>query len=670
MSVVGDNDLEIPGAEPEDDGHVPTVLELFGELKEERERQAQLMSEAEERERMVLGLQWRGRDPLFEEVVPSESIDDRLITKNLLYPLCLTWNARVDQGRIDPRAFPFNPEAGDVEDAEAANSILDYEKQRCSERKLIARAGMRAQMHGDVLFYPQWSEADGPHRVRRQKLDQLGPMFDMATNQPVYEEVWEYGGIVEDVISATDYWTSGEEHYRDAEQLVVRRIISKHKAKQRLMEARAPSPGVDDMGNEVPGDQRYPSPNPTVEDYPTAVESSRRGVECFEVWSKPGTIAPDGMYALIVDERVVMAIPYPKHPKTEKLIYDGTLPGDVWKIGEIPGCPRGKTHVADACPQQRLVNTALSSILARAEIARSAYLVGPSQVIEEMKNARANRVKNDDDKDIRATTMWFEGPGVPSTLMDVEQMGEAGTYACFGVSEATVSGGDPTETKSGQQLRDATALDGQKIYDPRDGLEQARLKVAKDKLTLWQVHADEQRFVRVLGPGGAVQARWLRSADVMGADIALEIGSGLQSSHLAGQHEAEQLGAAGSISPGAATERRETGLAVTVGEADAQARIDAQANKAAKGEPQQPLPEVDPSKALERLRGVIASLVMAGQDPRGVVQLAQAYEQAAALKAKATQAGQGQANGPGKIQQPSPKPAAAITDAKKIPESP
>lgn len=649
--AIRDDDLDVPGAPPDESTGLPlTVLDLLEEMKKEQGRQKRLIEEAETRERICIGEQWRARDAMQESVLPgADYYDNTLIQENLLYPLVLTWAAVVDQGRIDPRAFPFHPTSQDVEAAKAVNTILDFEKQRCSEPELISEAAEFAQFHGDVLFYPQWSEADGPHRVQRQRVDQLGPMVD-PTGNPVMEEAWEFGGVVEDVIAAPDYWTDGSYHYEDSAYLCVRRIISKHTAKLRLRQA-VGEPEMEGM----PAPPRFPGADPDEKDFPTALDTNRRGVECFEMWLKPGPRSKTGAFMLVVDGKAVNAMPYPESPESGKRVYDGQLPGAVWKIGCIRGSARGKTHVADAIHQQRLVNTALRSILERAEVARSAYLVGPTALVGEMKTARPGRIGNDSDKDIRATTSWFEGPEVPSSLMTVYQNAREALRDVFGVSVATSTGGDPTETKSGVQMREAKAQDGQKIRPARGRLEQARKKVAKDKITLWQVHADEARLVRVLGPGGAVSAAWLKGADLEGADVALEVGSGLSSSHLGGQKYAEESAAAGFMPPQVAGELRETGLSQTVGDTQAIARIDTQARAAANGKPQEPMPDVNPKMAVERLQAVIGSLAVEGKDISGVARLAQMYQQLASAMA------QSQAQGPpGAPQQGPPKPNGAV----------
>jgi hypothetical protein len=629
MASTSDIDLDVPGAEPDASGKPLTVLQLLEEMKEEYGRQKRLIDEAEVRERIVLGEQWRARDALQEAALPTgDYYDDTLITENLTYPLVLTYAAVIDQGRIDPRGYPFHPTNEDIEAAKAVDTILDYEKQQCSEPELISEAAEFAQMHGDVLFYPQWSEAKGPHRVRRQRFDDAGPMVDQA-GQPVTEEAWEFGGVVEDVVAAPDYWTDGAYHYKDAQCVVVRRIIDRHVAKQRLRSARAePDP------ENPEGAARFPDADPKANDYPTAMDTNRRGVECFEMWLKPGPRSKSGAFMLVIDGKAVQSIPYPRHPETGKRIYDGELPGAIWKIGNIRGSPRGKTHVSDAIHQQRLVNTALRSILLRADIAKSADLVGPSETMAQMRDGKTKRIDYDGDKDLRAMMMWFEGPGVPASLVQVYKDAREALRDVFGVSAATSTGGDPTETKSGVQMREAKAQDGQKIRPARGRLEQARKKVAKDKITLWQVHADEARMVRVLGPGGEVSARWLRGADLEGADVALEVGSGLLSSHMGRQKYAEESAAAGYLSPEAAGERRETGLGQTVDDAQGLQRIDSQARQAASGRPVEPMPDVNPKMAVERLQVVIGSMAVEGEDVSAVARLAQAYAQLASQMAK------------------------------------
>ncbi len=145
-----------------------------------------------------------------------------------------------------------------------------------------------------------------------------------------------------------------------------------------------------------------------------------------------------------------------------------------------------------------------------------------------------------------------------------------------------------------------------------------------------------------------MSAEYLRGADLDGADISLEIGSGLMSSAIAGQRLAEESAQAGYLSPEKAAEQRQTGLDQTVGDVQGMQRIDAQANAAARGQPQMPLPDVNPAQAVERLGQQLGMMATKGdmnpQAAQAVIALIQAYKQAAAMSAQKSQ-------GPGKPSQ-------------------
>lgn len=618
-------DLLVPGAESEGRGRKRlTVLMLLDEMLEERDRQQPLIDEAEFRERVVMGEQWRGRDPAIERVLATIYDDETLITENLLYPLSLTWSARVNEGRVDPRAFPFQPTQDDVGAARASNRVLDYHKQKNNEDVLIAKAAMLAQYHGDVLFLPMWNPADGPRLVRQQQVDDNGPVYDIETQQPVYENTkWEWGGVSEEAVAAPDYWMSGEDEYTDAQWVCVRRVLDVHLTRQRLRAA------------------GFPDARPKANEFPTAMDTSRRGVEAFEMWLKPGPRTKAGCFAIVIERIVVKCIPWPLKNKTR-------LPGAVWKIGHIRGQPRGKTHISDAIHQQRMVNRSLRSIIKRSEAAEAADLFAPSGIIDALKDNRFHRVRNDDDaggaQGVATRTFWREGPEIPSSLFVAYNNARRALYDVFGISEATTTGGDPTQTNSGAQLQTATALDAQKIAPARRNLEECRKVVAQQILELWQQNVDKPTLVRVLGPDGALDADFFTGADLAGADVALEIRSGIYSSHLGQQVLAEEQGAAGQISQEESVERARTGLDSTVADTALNARVDNQAAAASRGQPQAPLPDVDPAKAAERLHIAIGAAVARGAQPpqlKALIMLAQAYLASAQQRAL-TQAGQGQ----------------------------
>ncbi len=479
--TVDGRDLPVPGAEGSDEGL--TVLQLLEEYKQEYGRQRKLIEEAEVRERIVLGEQWYGRDP-FVETMTMDAVDvgAGVIQENLLYPYCLTYSARVNQGRVAPKGLPFAPTPDKVMAAEAVDRVLDYERHRCDENKIILNAAFLVQCHGDVYFYPTWSDRDGPHLVQQPTLDDIGEQYDEAGNV-VTETQWEYGGTVEEVIPAPDYWTDPCDEFERCSYVVVRRpALSPVYARKMLERA-----GFVDVV--PPEDATLPRRNPSDLDV--------RGVEVFEMWSKPGARFKDGHYAVVVGGYVCKSVPY-ERDEQGRYIYDGELPGAVWKLGEIRGSPRGKTHVANAIHPQRLINSVLRSILRLTEMSGVAAFIGPSGLTRELRFGGRRTIYNDGakEKDPRV----IQGPEVPATLFNVYMNARRSLGDVFGINEATTTGGDPTQTESGKQLETASALDAQKLATPRANLERARWRVDKHKVALARAKWGTARLVRVLEP--------------------------------------------------------------------------------------------------------------------------------------------------------------------------
>ncbi len=627
-----DLDLPIEGAVGPDEGL--TVLSLLEQLKKDRDKQKRLIDEARMRERIVLGEQWRLFAP---DVETTFSIDnnplDGSISENLLYPNVLTYGARINQGRLSEKAFPVHSTKSDVSSAQGADAVLEYERRQCDEDDLLADAAFLAQCHGDVFFYPVWDESRGPFQVRRQKVDEIGPMFD-PTGEPVMEEVWEYGGVSEEVVPATDYWTDLVDEYDRASYVVVQRTIDLSTAMRRLTAA-----GFADVKPNSDSVERNP------------MDLDVRGVETFEIWSRPGARFEPGLFALVIGTYVCKSIAYPYE--------HGELPGGVWKIQKVRGSPRGKTHVADAVHQQKLVNVSLRAILRRADVAGDVSTLGPSQQIDAMKISGRRLIPTDlpQEKDLR----FVSGDDIPRGLFEVYERARRALQDVFGQNEATATGGDPSQTQSGEQLKIASALDSQKLMTARRGLEKARLRVAKQKISLDRQYWENARMIRVIGPDGVVDAQYLSGADLQGADIALEIVSGSMYTHVANERYAEEGAQAGFTSVDAASEQRHTGLRGTVGESEMDDRIDGQAMKALRGQITPPLPNVDPRMAISKLQEILHSPLADNGNAQAISRLIAMYQQA--LQQQAMQPRQA-SNGPGR-QQPS-KQAGKPQQSRKI----
>jgi hypothetical protein len=627
-----------------------TVLGFFDSVaKKERDRQQKLIDQAKIRERYMLGDQWSNaaHDPLTQELLADEDARSFLTQENLLMPLGETWAARVDQGRVQPRVAPHDSEAGDVGSAEAGNMLLDALRQKNDERTLISDAAMSVQYHGDVLFYPTWDETL-TSRVRRQatRQDEFGESlaFDPA-GQPVMEVVDEKGDVRLETIPATRYWDSGEDDEEKARWRVVERLIDEDTAKQIVADAmgkqaeeRGRAEGLDpDALLEAVEEAREYAPTPKSDSESTAAGIDWHGVFAYEVWVKPCALHREGFYALIVGGiPCVLREPYPYE--------HGELPGSVWKCLKVSGSPRGGTHVSRAIHQQRQLNNAVLAILSRVTVARDCALIGASALIDQWKVAGKKMIKSDNPQ---AKLEWAEGPDIPGSLFKARDTWKSALHDTFGVSEATATGGDPTETKSGAQLRNATALDAQKIAGPRARLEGALKRCARQMLSLAIQHYELARLVRKTDPSGETRARFLSSADLKGADLLVEIGSGAYNTRLGGQRAAEEGTQAGYLTPAQGREQRQTGLSETVGAGQQRARIHAQIGQVLAGQPAQPLPDVEPTVGAQHVKNALGALAGSGANVGPLLELLAAYEEAARQKAQAPQPGPGGAPAPG-----------------------
>lgn len=604
-----DPDLPVPGAVGDDEGL--TALTLLQEAKRELEQQKHLLDEAEVRERVVLGEQWRARDPMQERIMADVHVVDGVIQENRLYPLVNTYSSRIDQGRVAARGWPVHATLDDALAAEAADFVLDYERRRCDEDSLIYEAANLAQYHGDVLFYPYWNDTEEAGVTRVQQVDDIGPVFDDYGN-PVYVEEDGQGAIAEDVVSAMDYWTDCVDKYDRCSLLVVRRVIHPSVARARLDAA-----GLFDV-----------TVSETSESSRSTSQIVRKGVECFEMWHKPGARFRDGNFSLIVGGCVTKSIPFPYLDRGGRPWRE--LPGAVWKIGHVRGSPRGKTHVSDAIHQQRLVNATLRAILRRLDVCGQAAMVGNSGHLQQLRRPGRSQLESDNPKD--QDPRWVVGPEVPQSLFTQYNLAIAALNAVFGVAEATATGGDPGQSESGRQLDIAQQLDAQKLSPARRSLEAARLRVDRQKIMLARQYWDAERLVSVLGPDGAISARFLSGADLDGADVALEATSGVLETHAARGKEAEEEYAAGLASPGDAAERRRTGLTDTIKDSEQAQRVDAQAIAALRGKPQQPLPDVDPDFAVDRLQARLRSPAAQQGDQQNLLMLLASYTSLAQAK--------------------------------------
>lgn len=583
-----------------------TVLRLLQEMRAVRMKDSQFYREAEIRERIILGEQTPEYDPTLLQVVAPPYDLRAPMHENVILPAVQTLVARTDQGRIDAKCWPHTPTAARIAAAEGGNLLLDAERAREHRDMKVHESLFWAIVHGESGVYTVWDESYGPIEAVEQIVNPADglPTFDPATGLPATQMVEEYGGIRTEVLSTFDFWTSGEDDPGDTRWQVRRRIVDKWTAKAALARA-----GIDR------------DPQEKSHDTNSAAGPGRRrtGVEVFEMWVKKGPMVGPGLTAIVVDDCTVVNGPFAfKH---------GRLPISTLTFMRQRGSPHGHTVAKDAIAQQRLINVALRSILRRADIAGDARLVGADEIIEGIDSEREGRIRYNGVKAVQDAAIWLTGAEIPQGLVAVYQLAKAALNAVVGVSEESVSGGDPSSTSSGEQLKTASALDSQKTVPLRRRAEYAWEEVDRQKIELFREKASLPRLIAVTGD--AMRAMYLQGADLDGVDVAIEGASGLAESHAGKVRAAEEGAAAGYTQPGDAAEMRQTGSGQTILDAETMARVQKQGMDALRGMPQQPLPGIDGSAAARALRTLLGQ-VQPGRS-NYLVQLIAAYEQQTAM---------------------------------------
>lgn len=585
-----------------------TVLSLLEEMRTVRQRDSGWYRDAEIRERIVFGENDAHLSQgLSQATAPPPGLREPM-HENVLLPALETKTARINQGRIDAKAWPHTPTPARIAAAEGANLLLDAQRAREKRTQKVFESVFLAYVHGHSGVYTTWDESDGPHEAVRQMVDPRDglPTFD-ADGLPQLEAVQEWGDIRVEVLTAFEYWTSGEDKPEDTRWQVRQRAVDKYTAKRALLNAKNPDGTPNPIVRE---------PTEKTIDMGKGEHRRKKGVEVLEIWVKPGAMLPDGMFALVVDDCVCRVMPYPLLHKR--------LPITPIHAMRVSDSPHGHTVVQGAVFQQRLLNVALRSICRRADIEGDARCIGADEIVDNIDEEGEGLIRYNGTKPWSDAAGWMVGAPITSGLFQVYQLAKRALNDVIGVSSDSIDGGDAASTSSGEQLKTAAALDSQKDALMRANVEMSWEEVDKQKLELFRQKATLARLVSVVGD--PVRAMYLRGADLDGVDVAIEQASGYQQTHLAKAANAEQGAAAGFVPPQDAAEMRQTGQEQTVLSVEQQQRVDQQATAALRGVPQQPLPGIPPQQAARRLRAFLTR-VEPGQSA-ALLQLVYAYENA------------------------------------------
>lgn len=606
-----DKDLKL-GKAAQEDGQCLTVLELLSgclvALADSGREQAH--RRAVKNELLFHGQSLDGLDDV------SYSADYR-VSRNYLRNMVKTWSARALEDRPMIKAYPTHAEARDLGTAKVANAFMEYQYQMQSLDKLLWDAAVLVQLHGKTAIKVTWDPSKGKE-VWAPAIDDFSKLrVTDDDGNPMMDNLGPEGEISWDHCSVFDYDYGGSDRVDDADWCVFYKYIDRYHAMELVRNAHNKHVEI--------AEQRYTDPS----------GQQRTGVKVVEFWYRPGPRLPDGLYALVVDEYLVLAVDYP---------YDhNQLPLVEWRMDQIRGTSWCTSHVDDAIPLQRHIN---EKEAAKAETVRKTGVpkgLGLPEIIEAWSSG-IHQITVDSVNSVQQGYKYLEPPEPNPLVFGTQGEDVQAMFDIFGLNEV-VTGKDSVKSgTSAKQIAYLNRLDSMKLSGAIRDLEQALMRGWRMSLSLARQYVTAERMLSIVGPGAEPDLQMFNGASLDGVDLTLEPQTGAERFRAQTAAEAEQDLQSGKISPQVAMERAETGLGTSMGDASQERMAGQLIMGALNGQQVQPDPNISPAVAL---RVIYRSMGISPQADQSLQALANAYQQLGAQQNAQAQPQQPQKGGPG-----------------------
>jgi hypothetical protein len=506
--------------------------------------------------------------------------DQQKSSRNHLANLALTWSSRVLEERPSIQCYP-NEAGADLNKAEACNKILEYVKQNHDFDDLCFEAAQLVQPHSAVAFKVVWDPLSGPRSQGVQKFDENGfPQFD-ELGQPILEYVGApLGDVSITLASIFDYFGDGSEKIEDSEFVCFREVISKSEAR-RLLNMSPQFENIDLQEDE----------------FTNAWGIKKSGVLLRELWIRPRSYQfPDGLFAIMVGERVVSAIAFP---------YDhGELPIAVWKCGKRRGSEFGVTHVTHAVNIQSSINYCCSAIDVQSKQIAGIKLLAHQSIIDMMQHG--NQQIPVQDPSHAQYAKYLEPPDRAKVLVSTLEDSEKALYAVFGLNELLTGAETIKSGTAAKAVEFLNRLDSMKMAGASRSLNKGILRIFKQVLKLYQQYVKAPRIAQILGKGNLYEPLQFIGADISGVDVRLEPISGFTQFRAGIAEQAQMQIDAGNVTPQLQSQAQ-TGLKQDSFDKSQRDMIGSQIDATIKGQLQQADPTLDPNIAVDEILGVISA---------------------------------------------------------------
>lgn len=501
------------------------------------------LAKAERNEHYVAG---RQNYQIHNGIVEERDYDNLpYFTLNYLKNLVRTWATALNKASPNAVAYPSHLQSGDMASANLANTILEHFWSEKNIETILRQTAEKGATHGTGA---------------------LKVYFDVETNQ-----------VEVTPLSVFDYYVDPKaQSLKDAKWVLFHEYQDKYDAQEILDNA-----GIDAQVQE--------------EEYTLVDNTTRKGVRRREFWHKPSARFPLGIYASMLGDHVVEAMPYPYlTPKKEnwtqqdwdlhasgaledfdpfllpdlaskrRQMYEAYFPLVSFNAGQNLQTYFGSTWVSDCIGAQDTINISYAKKIRLAHITSDVKLMVPKS-IEGF--APGDQIIRYDDSELGHGIQY-----VHANISDVDnnQLIEdlrQKLYEIAGVSELNAGAAEFKASASGRAMQVFAELDNNKNAESARQFQDMILDLSKTILNLAQQWYDPEVIGQIAAASG-VDVSTFVGADLQGVDVRLERGSALDSSRGAQKAIAGEEYSAGLVSPAEYQERTTTGLTTTsIGEA-------------------------------------------------------------------------------------------------------
>lgn len=426
----------------------------------------------------------------------NADLDDDKIPQNIEAQIVYTFASLIMKDRPAAYAVPIGSDLEDKAAAEIVTKIIEY-----LETELIANE----KLHNSAIYCTQ-------HGTGAMKC-----VYNPATDKIEWK-----------LLSIFDFYVDDVEDLSTAQYCVTRDMLTEWRAKELLASVAAEGEDEGEVNMETyrDGDGKY-------------IE----GCPKYEIWFKPCFRYPKGLYACIINNKVIEAMDYPYIFASKDGGEEALLPVIFWKLKNIRACALGNTWLNDVTPIQLQLNMLNTKINKRVSLSQQ-YLLVPKSLAADGLDEDNLMISFDDSIVNQIESIRYVSPApIDSQLYGHRDFLVKAAYTCAGINESTT--GNVSASQSGRALAYAAELDSNKHSDSVKSLENFILALWTMSTKLMQKYYEVERQIMI----GGEQALVFSAADIQGVDIRLESRSANNSTQINKDKIAREDAAAGILDP-------------------------------------------------------------------------------------------------------------------------